>query len=455
MKRIFSCILLLAMLAGLLSACADKEPEESNGGNNAGKTTITLYAREFEQWANKHVQEMVDRFNAQSETIYVQVKFFSGDTYTDALTVARENGKSPDLYMLEYGSVFNHARYNYAAKLDDLLPQEALDDIPDNVRDMVSYKGGVYAYPWQIEPATLLFYRKDILNENGISSAPTTWQELYDACAKLKTTRDLGQYCLGLPVSSVEYAWVTYGMQMNTCGTLAVDDTWMVSNIENEGYKQLCSFFYEIYRNGYAPSAAITTEGYTYIVDALCEGKLAMTFGGSWSIAEIYQHYPEMAEKIGVTPIPTIDGDSSGVTSGIGGWTFCISSDSKKQEAAVEFLKWLLIDDAARAGEYFVKAYHSKAAPTASVQKYLQTVETSVDPEWIRVLNEVAATGIPEAQYPWDISYAVGQMFETMQVGASSSDFASLYASALDTAKRTIESVMNRTSYEGNPNLAP
>ena len=447
MKRIICLVMALIVTVTMFASCGGGETELPKDG----KIQLTFYAREFEDWANDHLRDLVARFNAESDTIQVNVKFFTSDTYSDGLTVARENGKAPDLYMLEYGSLYTHAKNGYAAKLDGLLPQEALDDIFENVRDMVSLDGNVYAYPWLLEPATLFFYRKDILQENGIAEPPATWDELYAACEAIKPTRDLDEYCLGLPVSGAEYAWITYGMQYNTCDGLAVDESWLNSNIENPGYKALCEFFYMIYSNGYAPKAAITSEGYTYIVDALCEGKLAMTFGGSWSIAEIYQYYPEMAEKIGVTVIPTQSGDSQKTTSGNGGWTYCISASSKQQEAAAEFLKWMFIDDTPRAAEYFLKAYNSKAPTNATLQQYLQTAESDVDPSWTQVVYDVAARGIPEASYPWDISFAVGQMFETMQNSWGSAPFEQLYASALEKAKSTIASVMSRSSYEGNP----
>lgn len=451
MKKFLSLVLCAVMLLSVLAGC-DTGPDLEDTFPDDDRIKLTFYAREFEEWANSHVKDLVDRFNNDQDDIYVSVKFFTGDTYSDALTVARENGKAPDVYMLEYGSLFTHAKNGYAAPLNDLLPQEALDDLLDNVKEMVTYKDKVYAYPWVLEPATLLFYRKDILADNGITAAPKTWEDLYAACAKLKTTRKLGEYCLGLPVSSVEYAWITYGMQQNTCGGLAVDDTWQVSNIDHQGYRDLCEFFYTIYSNGYAPSAAITSEGYTYIVDALCKGTLAMTFGGSWSIAEIHQYFPETADKIGVVPIPTKTGNGdTATTSGNGGWTYCISADSRKQEAAATFLKWLFIDDVERSGEYFLKAYNSKAPTSNTLKNYLESAPSNVDPEWVKVVYDVAEKGIPEAQYPWDIAYAVGMMFETMQISHSAGSFDQVFAHALSTAKSTIDSVMSRVSYEGNP----
>lgn len=455
-KYISVCMAVLLLAVTLLSGCAGGSSDETGDTGtpnhvDSDAVHLTFYAREFEEWSNAHMRELVERFNAEHTDIQVDLKSFASDVYVDGLTVARENGKAPDVYMLEYGSVYTHAKYGYAAPLNDLLPQSALDDLFENVRSMVSYDDKVYAYPWTLEPATLLFCRTDLLEACGVSTIPATWDELYEACAAVKPSLNLGQYCIGLPSGSVELAWTTYGLQYNTCGKLAVDDSWMVSNIEDPGYKEICRFLYNIYSNEYAPSAGISSEGYTDIVSALCEDKLAMCVGGSWSIAEIYQDYPEMADKISVSAIPTIDGDTQKTTSGNGGWTFCISEDSGKKEAAAEFIQWLFVDDPARAGEYFLKAYHSKSPTSNALKEYLEANPSEVDPAWAQVVNEVASQGIPEAQYPWDIAFAVGQMFEAIQVGAASSSFEDLYNSASATAKSSIDSVMSRTSYEGNP----
>ena len=67
------------------------------------------------------------------------------------------------------------------------------------------------------------------------------------------------------------------------------------------------------------------------------------------------------------------------------------------------------------------------------------------------MVNDVAEKGIPEGQYPWDIAYAVGKMFEEMQISHSAGSFEEVYTHALNTAKSNIDSIMSRVSYEGNP----
>jgi ABC-type glycerol-3-phosphate transport system substrate-binding protein len=104
----------------------------------------------------------------------------------------------------------------------------------------------------------------------------------------------------------------------------------------------LNGLFYDLYANGYCPAGNVSPTGYNDIIEALAQDKLAMTFAGSWSIAEIINTYPDMKDVIGVAPIPTIDGDQSKATASNGGWTYAISSTSQhKEEAAASGVVFL------------------------------------------------------------------------------------------------------------------
>lgn len=455
MKHFKKIFLVLVAILSILSLVACSNDDDEIEYIEEGATKITVYAREFEQWAKDHLQGLVNEFNKNMDDgIQVSVKFYTEDTYADALTVARENGKAPDLFMTTYGEIYTGIKNNNVACLDDYLSEEAVDDILDTCIEMITYDNSIYAYPWNMEPGTLFFYRKDIFAQAGITKIPTTWAELYDACSKIKPLLNRAQYCIGLPLGGTETAWVTYGMQQNTTGGLALKDSWLEHRLDNEGYKELAKFFYTIYSNDYAPTAALTSEGYTYIVDALCDDQLAMTFAGSWCIAEIYDYTDgdlDIVNNIGVAPIPTIDGNQTGTTSANGGWCYCISEQSTHKDKAAVFLNWMFTESAERTAQYFIEAYNSKAPTSKSVQEYLDNYQSKVPSEWTTVVNEVASQGIPEPIYPFDISLEVGKIFERMQLQCKTDDFDSLYSKALNDAKNNISTIMTRTTYPKNP----
>lgn len=462
MKKV---LLVLPMLLTALVATGCGGGGQGGGGKEyveEGATKITIYSREFESWSKAHLKELVNRFNMNlNDGIQVSVNFYTQANYATALTVARENGRAPDLYISTYAELYNsHIQGHHAAQLDKYLSAEKKSDILPAYLEMVTYDDHVYAYPWNVEPGSMLFYRKDMLQKAGVTSVPKSWNELYEVCNKLVTSKTIGkgQYACGLPLGSAECTWVTFGMQQNTTGGLLLEDDWRTLRLNQEpsaqGFKDIAEFFYNMYSNDYSQTGGLTSEGYTYIVDALCDDTLAMTFSGSWGFAEIFDYTKgdqSIVDKIGVAPIPTKDGDQSKCTSANGGWCYAMSEESKNKDLAAKFLNWMLMDDAERTSEYFVKAYHSKAAPLKSVQDVLKNTKLNVPQDWYDTCNSVANLGIPEATYPWDVANEYGKIIETMELNCKKGSFESLYAAALSTAVNNINTIMQRASYPENP----
>ncbi len=450
MKKLISVILVLAMALGIMGAfagCGEKKAVEE------GATTVTLYARSFDQWANDYLQEQVDEFNQiMDDGIQLEVKFFTDSAYNDAITVARENGSGVDLYMISYGNLWSDVQNQLCVPLNDLLDQAYFDDLTDAAEALVVYDDTYYAYPTLIEPSALLFYRKDMLEAAGVTEIPTTWDELYEACDKVQGTLNAAQYALGLPTGQA-LGWATWGMQYNTTGGLVLDETWSQIRLDEPGYEELAEFFYTCYKNGYVPTQQLTAQGYNDIINALCQNKLAMTFAGSWSVAEIMNTYPTMADKIGIAPLPTYDGNQGGITATNGGWAYAIDATSQNQELAARVIEWMFCENAERTAKYFEVAHYSKTAVNKSVQAIIDQADKDVKPEWVEVITQVAATAQPEPLFSWDITSSLMKVFDTVSIYASSASFQSLYDDAVDKAKGEISGILSRGNVGENPRL--
>ena len=449
MKKAICLLAVCALLAGALCGCSP----ESSDGPGEGETRIVFYARLFEEYANEHLEKLVNTFNEdKTDGVYVDVKFFDkDDAYVTALEVARSTSSPLDLYVIQYADLYSQVKGGYAEPLNAYFSEEEWDDLYDYVLDMVTYDGQYYAFPWLVEPGSLFFYRKDLLSNAGITAAPSTWDELLAACAAVQDQVPPNGYALGLPTGSADLSWATWGLQYNTTGGLAVSDDWMTSRMDNAGWRDLCEFFYELSSKGYTPIDSLTPLGYEDLVDAVCEGKLAMAMGGSWSIARIMYYYPEMADQIGVSVLPTKTGDSTLPTSANGGWSYVMSANSPNKELVAKFLKWMFTESTERTAEYFTVTYHSKQSPSQKVDAWLDEQELSVNAQWIETMRQVAGSGIPEPTYPWDISNTVGLMLSAMQVDSSKQAFSSLFETRIEIATEDIATIMSRSSYVPNP----
>lgn len=451
MKKLISVILALSIV---LSLCAALSGCSGNTGYvEEGATVVTLYAQSFEQWSNDYLQKRVDEFNQiMDDGIQLEVKFFTDSAYNDAITVARENKTGLDLYMISYGNLWSEVENGRCIALDDLLETSAFEDLTDAANNLVVYNDKHYAYPTLIEASALLYYRKDMLEKAGVSKVPTTWEELYAACDKLQDTLSAAQYALGLPTGQ-GLGWATWGMEYNTTGGLVLDETWKNVQIDNDGWKELAEFFYTCYKNGYAPTQQLTSKGYNDIIEALCQGKLAMTVAGSWSVAEIMNTYPTMADNIGVAELPTYDGNRGGITATNGGWAYAIDSGSQNPEKAAAVIDWMFCQSAERTAGFFEAAHYSKTAVNKSVQAYIDSTDKKVNSEWVDVITAVSNTAQPEPLFSWDVTVAVMKLFDTVSIYATTSDFETLYADALATCKSDIASVMSRGDLGENPRL--
>ena len=331
MKKVFCLLLAAAMLMTVFVGCG---PTQRPGNDTEetipddGRTHLTFYAREFEEWANAHVKELLERFNQEQSDIYVTVKFFTGDTYSDALTVARENGKAPDVYMLEYGSLTTHAKNGYAAALNDLLPQEALDDLLDNVRQMVTYKDKIYAYPWVLEPATLLFYRKDIFEELSISTKELeTWDSiLMTVLPKIQKS----SLMVGILPTLQNYLAFLY----QRGGTLYTADGRGSALNTPEGIAAMR-----------LQSSLYTQYGLPFSFDfanRFRTGEMPLAVADYTSYNQLTVFAPEIKGQWGVLPVPgtkredgTVDHTAAGTVTG------CVMlAQTEKEDAAWAFMQW-------------------------------------------------------------------------------------------------------------------
>lgn len=461
MKLKFKFIIPFLFVIGSLTGCKftrgggdEKEQVEENA------TVITMYLRDFEDWSNEYMTKRAKEFNSNLEDgIQLVVKFFEDEAYTDAFKVAKENNQAPDIFMCSYGNIYHDVVETHdGIPLNGVIKQDYLDDISNNIKPLITYGGNIYGYPQLSEPSSLFFYRKSMLQAAGVSKAPTTWDELLDACSKIKPTLKRGQYCVGVPIGQA-LSWSTYGLQYNMTGGLALNDDWTESRVAAQpGFKEIAGLWYDLYGNGYVPNGAISPKGsYNDIIEGMMMSKVAMTFAGSWSIAEIMHTYSDLASDVGMGVIPTKDGDTSKVTASNGGWTYCISSqsDDEHKQKAAKVIEWFFAENPERTAGFFETAYYSKAAVTESVKTYINQHVKDELKEWTNIINDVASKAISEATYPWSISVAVGTIFEESGLNANISKGASYKEStitaAVNKAETSINQIIHSSSWEGKP----
>ena len=387
MKRLLSLVLVFVLALTVFSFPTAVAATE-------GKTEVILWNRIFEDWNQAWCKEMVEAFNTDPDQKYfVTQEFVDGGAWDEKVTAARAAGTMPDMLLMNYGGIPWGASQGLYLPLDELIPQEAWDDLYPNVLDMISLGDHKYAYPQMVEPAVVMFYRKDLLEAAGFPEAPKTWDEFL-AVAKALTTDDMYG-------ATFNYEWSMWGWEYTAAGHYPISDDWSSAACQDQGYVDLLTFMKDLYESEAVPAQAL--EGYNGSARLIGDESVAMTFSGSWGIAEIMSNYPEMAEVIGVAPAPTKDGSPFQTT--VGGWTYLIDAKAKQPEGAAAYITWLLGSDPARAASFFETASFSKYSPRKSVDEFLTTQTAAKDDEWMQIISsQIIPHSISEPLYAWDVS---------------------------------------------------
>lgn len=390
------------------------------GGSDDGVTTIEFWQNQFSEEDNAWYEAQVEAFNAAHDDVQINLTVVPGDAWEQKLKAAQAAGNAPDMYTMNYSAVPMKARNGELAPISDLIDQAGWDDLDPRFLEAVTVDGEQYAYPLLYEPSALLLYRTDYFEAAGLDPAnpPTTWEELIDTGLALKEANP-NVVPFQLAQNAVELSWTTWASQYGTAGHLPISDDWSESEADDPAYEDLFQFYQDLYAQGVIAPQAIGPYG-----DAapLGEGTLAMMANGSWGISLLINEYPDIMDKIGVAPMPTIDGDPARTSATLGGWTIGVDAKSDLKEEAAAAISWLLAEDTAVPMEYFINTKFTKLSPRESVAAELaEHPDRSVNP-FYDVLVASTESAILEPTYDWQVSFAMGTALEKAMLGGDISE---------------------------------
>lgn len=437
MKKIKTTFILALVLAGVLClAGCGKGGEGGEGGSAKGlkekdAEVITIYLRDFEDWSNDYFMDAIDKYNENLEDgVEVVYELLDDNAYTYKTDSAREAGEAPDIYMVSYSNLWQEVQNESITPLEGIFDEEFLADYTDTAKSTTTLYNQVYAVPYCFEPSNLLFYSKSMFEKAGVTKEPQTYEEMLDTCEKLSKVIDKTQTVVATPLG-LPMGWANVGQFYNAAGgNFPISADWSTSLVGTdnlEGYKAFLEYYTQLYTKGYA-SRSDTAGGYNEIINELCEGRVAMTFAGSYAVGQIYQDYIEEGymedeSDIGCCLVPRLNADL-GATSN-GGWSFVLdaSTTEKMAEAndkvagkshaqlAAEFIKWYVTDPEVSTA-WFELGKCCKQPGFKSVQALLDKSQTS-NP-YYEVIKEAANTAAPINRYPYAITQACSDMISTL-----------------------------------------
>ena len=194
-----------------------------------------------------------------------------------------------------------------------------------------TFEGQLYAAPY-VSDGGLLYYRKDLLQQAGISDPPSTWQELQSDCQKVNQKTKIN--CYAGQFFKYEGLTVNFAEAVNSAGGKILDDNGKPA-LDQKAVDGL-TFLVNGFKQGYIPKDAITYKE-EESRRAFQTGKLLFLRNWPYVYALASGKDSQVAGKFAVAPLPGMSGP--GVSS-LGGHNLALSKYSKHQKSALDFIKF-------------------------------------------------------------------------------------------------------------------
>ena len=416
MKRFLALLLALVMTMALV-ACggkndtppADTTPPAQGDSTPAPETPaekipVNVIAAEYGQNTKQWWADFVTDFNKDNEGIDLTVEVVSwNDIYTVVNT--RISGNSaPDILNID---VFA----DYQAD-DLLLPAEEFVS-PETYAKMYpafleqsNIDGTIWAIP-DLASARAMYYNVDILEAAGVE-VPTTWEELTEACKKIKEY-DSSIYPWGIDMTTDEgQAAFAYYIWNNGGDFTDADGNWTLNTPENV---EAIEYAISLVKDGYTNSDPANETRYT-LQDLFGAGKLAMMIGPN----SIPTYIKEGGSTINYAfaAIPTNGGNPS-VSAGVMDRFMCFDNDhsDEKIEAIKTFFDYFY-DDARYSDWVLMEGF---LPATSAGGEIVAASDPSMAP-WVEIVG--SCKFYPTAKAEWaDVKQGVINVEQQALLGGS------------------------------------
>lgn len=296
--------------------------------------TIQSYSNPNELVAQFIQKVLIPEFNKKYpdvEVKYVYVPFYE---YLPTILQQAVAGTLPDMVYLDNPWVPQLIEAGFS-KISPIMMKDLGEkfwlDFFEGHRLVTSKNGRIYAL--QVHTNNLaLFYRENLLKQAGVGKPPRTWDELLEACKKVK--EKLGIYGLVFYAGADEAGtWQFEPFLWSNGGSLLELD-------KPEAIKAL-EFVTTLVKEGYAPRDVINMKDQGDVTIWFMNGQAAMMINGNWEFG--WHLLPDVLEKLGdvkVAPFPVPDASMKSAVLPFGGECVGITtSDKERMKYAWELIK--------------------------------------------------------------------------------------------------------------------
>lgn len=337
----------LAVAASVMSSVFLTGCDSSSSGSSKDDVVIDIFQYKVE--AKDALESAAKEYEKTHDGVKINIETVGGgDDYGSSLKAKFQSGEEPAIYNI--GGPQDTV--DWMEHLEDLTDTDLAKEALDNTLGAVTVDGKVYGYPLALEGYGFI-YNKEIFKKAGIDPDKiTTFKDLEEAAKTLDSKKDE----LGIDsvfVLPAKENWVTGLHTSNVAFSNEFADGTEAFNAKEIEFKysdQLKELLDLQVKYGYKPdgkdSSVNGVDYSTQVEKQFSLGKAAMIQQGNWIYGSIEGIDEELAENVGMLPIP-LDGVKEGcIPVGVPMyWAVNSGKDDKVKEAAEDFLNWLYTSD--------------------------------------------------------------------------------------------------------------
>ncbi|MEV0294386.1 ABC transporter substrate-binding protein [Nocardia sp. NPDC050710] len=322
------------LTATFTSACSSDSGGNPTSQNLTGRGPIT-YVEGKDTTETGVVKQLIERWNASHPDEQVTFKEQSNDAsqqYDDLVEHMRSKQSDYDVVALDVPWTAEFAAKGWIQPLKDSFAIDTATLLSPPVAS-ATYNNTLYAAPRNTNGG-LLFYRKDLA-----PNPPKTWAEMLGQC---QIAKDNNIGCYAGQFAPYEGLTVNTSEVINAFGGTFVGPDGKTPTVNSPQSKAGLSTLVNAYKNGEIPEEAITFKE-PESSNAFSQGKLMFLRSWPSTFGDLGSESSSVRDKFGVAPLP---GENGVGASTLGGYNAAISAFSKNKATALDFLRFLIGEDA-------------------------------------------------------------------------------------------------------------
>ncbi|WP_199584315.1 extracellular solute-binding protein [Blastococcus sp. TF02A-30] len=318
-----------------------------DGGSEADGNTITWWHNSNNEPGRGYYEQVAADFEDANPGVEVEVVAMAHEDMVDRLEAAFQSGDLPDVYMERGGGeLADHVEAGLVRDLTEDASEEIGKIEPGTLAGW-QVEDQTYALPFSVGVVGF-WYNTELFEQAGITTPPTTMEELYSTVETLK-----GAGITPISVGAGDKwpaAHYWYYTALRACSEDVLTDAVTSLDFSDPCFVQAGEELQALLETEPFNPGFLTTpaqEGATSASGLLATGQVAMELAGHWEpgvMQGLTEDGQGLGERTGWFPFPAIEGGEGDPEAQLGGGDAWAVAEGAP-DAAVDLVKYLLSDE--------------------------------------------------------------------------------------------------------------